>query len=288
VTDPIVPAEPAQLAPGIYPSVSFADYLAWDRYGSSDLRAFRAGPPAMVPYRREHRDEQTDATRFGTACHAAILTPHLYRAQYVTKPDGMSFATKEGKAWREENGRGREILSFHDGVCVQGVAEAFMAAPILLVNAEASLAWDDASGLPCKGRPDWHFDNTVYDLKVSVHAAKGLAVLTYRAYAEGWMHQLAHNRAGLNEVGVACDHGRLVVIAPKPPHLLWLLEVKDAALDILEMENERTRAEMAVCHRAGFWPGTPREWIKVEPPQYAVAETLAALDVSGAEEVDGE
>ena len=107
-------------------SLAFPKYLADPAYGSHSLRAFRAGPPAMVPWLKANPQEPTDATRLGTACHARILTPALFYETYDVKPAGMTFASKEGKAWRDDPVRaGKPILSHDEGVVVEQVFEAF-------------------------------------------------------------------------------------------------------------------------------------------------------------------
>lgn len=257
--------------------MSFADYLANEAYGSSDLKAFRVGPPAMVPWRRANREDGTPATRVGSAAHCRILTPELFSQVYAIKPEGMSFASKEGKAWRDEQG-GREILTWDESVQVREVHKAFCGKLAVFdalhdaVAREASVFWTcEQTGVPCKGRPDWFTKDAVYDLKVSIDAEKSLESLTFKAHANGWLNQLAHNRAGLNAVGHNVRLGRLVVISPNPPqqYRVWLLEVREADLDFLEMDNENTRKGIAACISAGHWPGTPDTWQQIELPASA-------------------
>lgn len=262
----------------------FKDYLALDRYGSSSLRAMRKGPPAMVKWQKEH-PEETSATRIGSAAHSLILTPTLFERTYAFKPEGMSFATKEGKAWRDAH-EGREILTFDEAEAVRGIFKAFSAKNAAFssyVDAEgieATVLWDcGVSGLRSKGRPDWYTASHVYELKIS-RFAQNAESIPFRAYMEGWMHQLAHNRAGLNACGVSADGGRIVVISPKQPHgiLVHLLEVKLDALDLLELENIETRKKIMQCDQSGIWPGTPDSWQLVEPPNGAFFDTAKVLD----------
>lgn len=268
----------------IKPLLSFEDYLQLDRYGSSSLRAMRKGPPAMVKWQREH-PEETSAMRVGSAAHSLILTPILFEQTYCFKPEGMSFATKEGKAWREAH-EGYEILTFDETQAVLGISRAFqdkreaLSALGSARSIEATVLWDcEASGLRSKGRPDWYTSSHVYELKISRYAQNAEA-LPFRAFMEGWMHQLAHNRAGLNACGINADGGRIVVISPKQPHgiLVHLLEVKLDALDLLELENQNTRRKIAECDKSGIWPGTPDSWQLVEPPNGAFFDTAKVLD----------
>jgi hypothetical protein len=262
---------------GLYRDVPFADYLAHPGYGSSDLRAFRVGPPAMVPWRRAHRNEGTDATRIGSAAHCMILTPSLFDASFWRKPIGMEFRSAENRKIRDEVlAAGQQILDHEEMAQVAGVAEAFArkrAARESLAESgewrETSVYWTDpVTGLLCKGRPDWFT------------AAESLP---YKAHANGWLNQLAHNRAGLAANGHPVKVGRLVIVSPNQPHSCWMLEVRENDMDHLDLDNEIARRGIAKCVASGVWPGTPEEWKQIELP--ATAVFVEDNDLEAAEEV---
>lgn len=252
----------------------FSDYLALPGWGSSTLKAMRKGPPARVQWEREHHAE-SDAMRLGSAVHAFMLySSGLFSELYALKPDGMSFATKDGKAWRAEHG-GRIILTHDEWTTVEGISTALMSKSLVsesLLNrdgSEVTLQWKDAmTDEACKGRPDWINGACIYDLKVSRHAL-GTA-LNFRAFTEGWMHQLAHYRAGAQACGLPITGGRLVVVTPTAPHFVYTLEVKSDSLDLLQMENQSTLAMLGQCRERNEWPDTPNEWTPIEPPPNAL------------------
>lgn len=258
----------------------FSEYRALDAWGSSSLKAMRRGPPARVLWERDEGGSETDATILGTAVHCALLTPDLYRAQYATKPDGMSFATREGKAWRDDPARaGKILLSYDVGCQVEAIVDALLAKSEVKksldesTSRESSMLWEcSITGERCKARPDWTSGRYIYDLKVSRHASNGYLAL--RAFTEGWMHQLAHYRTGAAELGLNIRGGRLVVVEPAAPHFVYTLEVKIDSLDLLELENIETLKAMRECRVADKWPGTPPGWIKIEPPASANLDVL--------------
>jgi exodeoxyribonuclease VIII len=262
----------------------FAEYLALDAWGSGSLRAMRRGPPARVLWERTAERPETDATILGTAVHCALLTPDLYEQQYAIKPEGMSFASKEGKAWRDDPVRaGRTLLSADVGAKVEAIVDALLnkqGVAASLDNAtarEGTLLWDcSVTGEACKARPDWMAGKYIYDLKVSRHAGSGYLAL--RTFSEGWQHQLAHYRTGAIELGLPIIGGRLVVVDPAPPHFVYTLEVKQDALDLLEIENIQTLKMLRECRVSNKWPSTPDQWVKVEPP--ATANMDAMNDVA--------
>jgi hypothetical protein len=261
------------LDPGVH-ALPFADYLALDAWGSGSLKAMRRGPPARVVWERDRESFDTDATVLGSAVHCALLTPELFAAGYEVKPEGLSFASREGKAWRDDPARaGRTLLSHGAGETVKAILEALQckrevkAALDKSTSRETSLVWDcSVTGERCKARPDWTQGHFIYDLKVSRHASGEW--LARRAFDEGWMHQLAHYRTGAIELGLDIKGGRLVVVEPTPPHFVFTLQVKTDALDLLEIENIETVKKLRDCRVSGVWPGPP-EWTKIEPPASA-------------------
>jgi hypothetical protein len=269
-----------------------AKYRAADAYGASDLKAMRAGPPAMVPWRRANPSKETDATRLGTAAHCAIIEPLSFEKRYAHKPDGMSFATKEGKAWKASVPDGIAILSHDESTQVAQIVAAARGNPRVrgaldaATAKEASLFWNDPdTGLPLKARPDWFIQGDyVYDLKVTRHAGNPGA-LAFRAYVEGWFHQLSHYEAGLIECGVKVKGARIVAIHPEPPQdaRVYTLEIKEDALSLMHLDNERTIKRIAECHERDCWPGSPEEWTKIDVPALALNE---AAQVQWEEEQD--
>ncbi len=261
---------------GIYPNVPMGEYRQWEGFGASDLKAFRIGPPALVPWRRSHPFIETDATRLGTAAHCAIIEPAAFGARFVHKPEGMTFASKEGKDWKASVAPGVTILTNDEWIQVRQLVDAFASKPLALeslANAtglEHSLAWSDPdTGLAMKARPDWYeAGGFVTDLKITRHAAAQSIQL--RAFTEGWMHQLAHYQAGLMECGVKIRGGRLVMINPEPPQefRVYCVELKQDAIGLLHLENERTVAALAECAKSGDWPGAPDEWTQVDVPSF--------------------
>lgn len=78
--------------------------------------------PAHFKAAQDEEREETDAMRIGTLAHAMILEGKDLRHLYAIKPTGMSFATKEGKAWRDA--QTLPILKEEDSNMIPRAAEA--------------------------------------------------------------------------------------------------------------------------------------------------------------------
>jgi len=287
-------------APQIILDMPMADYLSHPGYGSSDLRTFLAGPPAMVPWSRENRHDDTDATILGRAAHLRILQPDLFVKVYAFKPASMKFSTTEGKEWKAQqlaNGIAEEdILTDATARAVFEIESAFRHKSLALqvlteamaCNAvENTLTWTDENDLPRKSRPDLWVKDATIDLKVSVHATKDLSMLKYQCFKQGWLHQAANARAGLRACGKdSVKTGRLIVIAPEPPQefRVWLLEIPEHEMDVLDLDLDNISRDMVPHHRANVWPGSPETWIPLTlPSDHMLADLVDAT--AAAEEV---
>jgi hypothetical protein len=122
--------------------------------------------------------KETEAMAIGTACHTALLEPEKFRDTYTQKPENMSFATKEGKAWREDN-QHKKILSFDNYEMCRGMYKSVYGNKILrpildTSKKELTYFWKDKeTGVLMKMRLDiLTQENNIIDLKTTESAAE--------------------------------------------------------------------------------------------------------------------
>lgn len=148
--------------------LSIESYHASKRVSASKLKTF-AGKGARAYYaaheQRAWSEADTQAYRAGRAIEDALQRPVDFRAKYIAKPEGMSFATREGKAWRAEQAeKGLEILESQDARASEALLETLEHCPTsqaLMGAAEAQPTivheqvkrWAPLPGL--QARPDW-------------------------------------------------------------------------------------------------------------------------------------
>lgn len=153
--------------------------------------------PAHFKSAQDEEREETDAMRVGTLAHAMILEGKNLLDLYAIKPEGMSFATKEGKAWRDM--QTKPILKEEDSNSIPRMAESIAAntdAALILkgcVNKETPV-FASLQGVECKALIDshgrhpkgglviadfkttldaspWKFSKTVFDMDYDMQAA---------------------------------------------------------------------------------------------------------------------
>lgn len=215
----------AQLPDGIHIDLPFDDYLADDALQSSDIKNLLISPlqywinSPLNPNRPPNKG--TAAKDLGTLIHEVILeNPDKPLAQ---KPSGMSFTTKDGKAWRKQqldNGvtivtedENRTLSTIIDACRRSGVTDELRGS-----IPEVTYVWTHESGHRCKIRLDAIKSTMAFDLKTFVNQqSKDLDVCL--AYATGNLRY--HISAVWYRLGI--DHMRSV----KLPVVHWHDEKRD-------------------------------------------------------------
>lgn len=264
--------------------VPFAEYLGdrWrDAISGSDIAAFVRECPAHAwafmranPLRAP--SSTSAAMRRGSATHALILEGEdAFNARYVIKPDDMSFATREGKAWRAAQ-VDREIIHLADAEAAYRMRDAvrsMLEARALLDapggRAEVTLvATDPDTGLELLCRPDWILPD---GLSANLKTARNIA-------PEQWRRQVAALRYDLSDAlyrrvarlcGLADPEHCFLVIGSERPHLGYIAALSASAASAADQQLSLVLERIARCKRDGNWPGYADGVIEIDLPAYA-------------------
>lgn len=242
-------------------------YHANTALGSSLLRDFIKSP-------RLYRDrldglapvKTTEAMEFGTNFHMAILEPERFAAETITKPDGMSFAIKEGKAWREQNGHLRilTLADSHKIACMQARMPANISK--LLSNGHAEVTFRNVlAGIDAQCRADYlSKSGTFYDLKTINDIDK----IDHSIFARGYHIQVRWYQkiiaADLSEIPQA----RLIFAETSAP-FRWRVVLLDA--DYMRLADEAIDSALrgiAQCEKDGDWSDEQKEIYLASPPAW--------------------
>lgn len=164
-------AYPAGTHPdGVYFGMPDTEYHADPALGSSGIRDLMISPlrfwvkSVHNPDRPE--EEETEAKDLGTYLHDLLLEGGT--KNYIVKPEGMSFATKEGKAWRDMHDDFVIISQKQDATQrtmfkaleLSGASKRFVGG-----QPEVSIFWTEKTGQRCKVRLDYLKPDEALDLK---------------------------------------------------------------------------------------------------------------------------
>ena len=248
---------------GLIHGMSFADYLAVPAMSNSALKRLRKSP-AHYRAGEDPEAEQSDALRRGSLLHTLVLEPAELGKRYRIKPDGMSFATKDGKAWREATPKGVEIVSEAELRAAKRQAANLRALPDVAAllgsgKSEVSFFWvDKATQTPCKGRADWVFETdagvVLLDLKTTEAAdpdsfARSCARYGYHMqaawYSHGW-----EAATGLPVLGFVFG-----AVESAWPHIAAPYMIDDDGFEKGRAECRRLLDLYAQCLEFDHWPG---------------------------------
>ena len=207
--------------------------------------------------------EPTEAMKGGTLTHCGILEPDELLKRYVIKPEGITFATKEGRAWRDAQPADVGIISGDDLERVKAQRAAVMGvkalADILATGrAEASaFAIDPATGLRVRCRPD--FMQRTAPKRARVLDVKTISDLTYdnvmRAIgAYGYHRQQAHYTNVLNLAGWEVDEFVFGFVSSSYPYVAAAFVLDDESLSQAYDEVSELLDRFATCQRENHWP----------------------------------
>jgi hypothetical protein len=256
-------------------------YHATNAMSAGGLKRMRQSPAhffgMQLDPNRPASGDPTPAMKNGTLVHCAIFEPESLFARYVLKPEGMTFSTKEGKAWKEANGA-REIVDAEQMAAAMAQAAALRRLPeigALLSDGfgEASAFWiDDETGELCKCRPDW-----------TSPAGDGVILVDGKtcqdASPEGFSRQIwnmdywlqaAWYSDGFERATGQKVHGFVfAAVESSWPHAAAAYMLGDDALDRARTENRRLLNLYAECKRTGIWPGYQQSIQSIALPAWA-------------------
>lgn len=273
-------------APGIYPNVSFEEYLSWQAVSNSSLGLMEESP---FHYRTQPPKEETPLMRFGTLCHAGKFEPMSFfdnyeimpdYAEQVRKPNGDRYDNpRNTKAYKElvqtfqeeleEKSPGKLAIDPREVAGMRSILEAldrdekakryFDDRGNTLY--EVSIVWiDPETGLVCKGRVDTlHQSDSTVDFKTTTQ----LRSYEYEIKKRGHHRQGAFYCEGLYVLTGIRHWPAIVAASSQGP----IYAVRSAPLDADFMSKGRMAFrlllnQIAECAHKDHWPcyESPSAW----------------------------
>lgn len=281
-------------------------YLASARLSHSPLKVFaELGPNGFYRSRvqREWSPEDTKHYVMGRACEDALQRPEQYAQRYIAKPKGMSFATKEGKAWKaEQEAAGLEIVDSTEARAIEALKETLQANEmarelIAAASMQMTIAHDnDGEGahyMPgIQSRPDWlglrgcaasDFYPYVLDLKTAKSLgdlASGTAVRN-----NGYHRQAAMVRKCLALEGVDVRNLRYFLLGAEKsfPYRWQVFELTPRLIDEGERWCDEQLRALAKHFASGEWPLITQQLVTVDVQRWGAQDDSEDEDDSSEE-----
>lgn len=273
---------PDSIPLGLHPTMPAERYHSIAAMSAGGLKRMRASPAhfygAQLDPNRPRDGEPTPAMKAGTLFHVALFEPGELATRYAVKPEGLSLATKEGKAWKAALPEGIEAIDADQLAKATTQARRVRSLPDIAALmsegvAEASAFWiDEQTGELCKCRPDWTSpagDGVVLiDGKSCPDASPDGFART--AWNMGYLHTAAwyidgyEAATGLKVYGYA-----FAAVEHDWPHVAAAYMVGDDVLEKARAENRRTLDRYAECKRSGVWPAFSESIQLITLPRWA-------------------
>ena len=237
--------------------LSFEDYQALPGVNWSSLKSL-AVSPKLYRYALTAPRTETDAMRFGSAVHCAVLEPDAFPIRYELWDGG----DRRGNAWKEFAAMHEDKVILREAdysrcLAVRDAVRAYgPAAALLTGQSEISAQWvDSATGIACKGRFDHVSAAGLTDLKtttsIDAHDFEMTAAkLLY--WGQGAMY-----RRGLE----ACDSEafdtpvRIVAVESAEPFDVAVFRLSDDALRAGDALVSDLLYRLGECTARDEWPG---------------------------------
>jgi exodeoxyribonuclease VIII len=216
---------------------------------------------------------ETEALRFGTICHYAVLEGDKYKKLFFQRPEGMKLNTKEGKAWLAKHPlKKRPNVSFEEGQAIKGMVAAVRNHPfarrvLSSGKPEQSLFVMDDQDTLRKSRLDMLTDgNIIPDLKTCASASndffeRQILRLHYHVRAAYYL-----DNCRLSNIDK--EHYMFILVEKTPPYAVRCLKMDG---DCVTWGRKLYQADMQTwrqCIANDEWPGYEDGYAEITLPQW--------------------
>jgi exodeoxyribonuclease VIII len=256
--------------PQLIENMPAAEYHAIPAASSTALKTILRQSP--LHWITRDIDEDSDALRFGTAVHAALLEPADFMRFYHLagpRPDGRTKEGKAAKAAAETEAAGRAILWEEEAATIEHIRASIMQldlGPSLLKGRpEITILWaDEGTGCACKARLDLLLETpsglVIADIKTTARGA-GPREFRRTIFDRDYHLQAAWYRRALRAIDCDALAAVWLAVEKSPPYAAAtymaspeMLEAGDRLIDG-STPAPGPLARYAEALRTGDWPG---------------------------------
>lgn len=260
----------AEIKEGIIPNLSEEAYRAAEGVNQSSLKLMDISPRHYLTEVTKKPEPPTDAQRMGTLTHRLILQD---RREFVVRPEGMKFTTKEGMAWRDA--QKQEIITVQEERDLLGMRASVLSHPIAKAilerpgdNEVACFKRCPDTGLMLKGRADRVcMDNeqrmVIPDLKTCPHGDGNKEDFTRAIYKWGYEIQSSFY---LDLFGASFFV--FIVVEKDPPYACAVYSLDSRAVAYGRKRYKELLAKVKQCVDLGEWPAYSEQMEQISLPEW--------------------
>lgn len=272
-------SEEKDFTPGLY-SIAAERYHAAAGVSKSMLDVLDEKTPAHLWEYLQNPPEPTDAMKFGTIVHRALLEPDTFKGGFYVRPEGMNFTTKSGQTWRDVH-QDRPIINAGDALLIEKMVSAVHTHPFakrLLAGAEReqSIFVEDRTGVLRKSRLDaLTKGNVIPDLKTVESASMETferAIGRYRYHVQAAYYLDNCNLAGIEKVSFF-----FICVEKSPPYAVRCLQLMP---EVIECGRRLYQHDLQIyrnCLETGLWPAWSDSFEECGLPAWQMKQLENAL-----------
>jgi exodeoxyribonuclease VIII len=213
------------------------NYYTTPAISASGLKLIKKSPAHF----KAEKQEPTDAMKFGTETHCAVLEPHEFDNRYTVVPEGLDYRSNEGKEVRDAIlAAGKEPIKYDEMQAIKAIQEAVHAHPMtkqlwsLAHSIEREHYFTLPCGTPAKMKTDFEIEpcsqfpnGLVLDLKTAQDASPdGFGASVWRG---DMAIQAAFYTDNLQRIWSTAERPEFywLPVEKKPPHLLKYYRLSD-------------------------------------------------------------
>ena len=264
--------------PGIY-SIAAERYHAAAGVSKSMLDILAEKTPAHLIAYLNGEKEETEAMRFGTILHRALLEPDTYKDAFHVKPEGMRFSTKAGMEWQSAH-QDKPCLTSDNATAIERMVSAVHTHPFakrLLAGAlpEQSIFVEDSHGTLRKSRLDaLTKGNVIPDIKTTESAALDnfeRSVSRYRLHV-----QAAYYLDNCNLAGIDKQSFFFICVEKTPPYAVRCLQLMPEVIMYGRTLYQRDLQVYRNCVETDRWPAYEDTFTECALPTWEMKQLESA------------
>jgi len=256
-------------------SMPAEQYHAAEGISNSQLRILAEKTPLHLwCHMHTPPEPPTPAQRMGTLVHRCLLEPDTVEGAFYVKPEGMSFATVDGKAWKKEH-TDRPVVATEEEDQIRSMIKSVQSHPVAkklfsLGKPEQSIFVKDEHGTLRKGRFDWLSEsgNILPDLKTCESAAPDdfeKSIFDYGYFRQAAFYLDLCELIGLDKTAFA-----FVCVEKSAPYAVAVYNLLDDVIDAGRRLYHRDLQVYRNCVESGKWPGYGYGIASIGIPQWAM------------------
>tara|TARA_R100001510_G_scaffold14483_1_gene11753 strand:+ start:453 stop:1298 length:846 start_codon:yes stop_codon:yes gene_type:complete len=266
--------------------MSNEDYHAHKNYSSTNIRAHLDCDEKGIASSLPSGKPSSKALIEGSAVHAYLGEPEIFKRDFICKPLDLSLRTKEGRQWVKDNDD-KIVLDndFYDNLPL--IADSFYKTPAKDIYTkdgliERSFFWTDVLGVECKCRPDWISPDyrIIIDLKTTIDANPRKfkqSIVKYRYDIQAQFY-----RRGIEVcTGVKPEAFYFIAIEKTAPFCVGVYRITEDWLAIGDKEIDEALYRIDSMMQRGHTIGYTPEIMDLSPPQWMLDREDKSKSMNG-------